>query len=321
MEPQYLVSLGSYYSYLADKFEGVPQADVRIKKFKDGEVSVKFKQSLRGNHIFIFGETVHNLNELLLTIDAARRSSVSEITVVLPYYGYERQDKREGTRGCIGAKVMAHVIESMKIDRVITCDLHAEQIQGYFQVPVEHLAIGLINFKSYLANAQDEHTRAGNKQPICIVSPDAGGVSRAAEIAKLYNLPMATIDKRRGRGGEVESMTLIGDVSGFNAVIVDDMADSCGTMSKAADLLLSNGATTVDGYVTHPVLSGDALTNVHKSKINNLIISDTLFVDWKEQSIVMGKFHSFSSADILKEAILSIVDNKSITHLSAGKVK
>lgn len=351
----FLVSFGTYYEYLRPDFN-LPLADVKIDRFNDGEISVKFMQSLRGKHIFIFGETTHSLTELLLTLDAAKRSSVREITVVLPYYGYSRQDKRESTRGCIGAKVIAHSIESMGIDRVISIDLHAEQIQGYFQVPVEHIS-GRNIIVPHLLNYETTNN--------VLCSPDAGGVARVGRIASLTNYPIVTINKRRDKPGSIASMELTGDVYDRDVIIIDDMADSCGTLKKAADLLIDKGATSVRAVTTHPVFSGNFAENITSSKLTELVVINTLntankfgYLPQAERSLIKfeqqynelvknrdyeeavnlrmqlkdfnqahqlnttisynlsQKIRIISCAPILQEAIFKIANDESITNLS-----
>lgn len=324
----YCVSYGTYYSYLRRSVpkllnsHPVPEVSVDIKRFKDNEISVKFGESLRGKHIFIFGETTNNLTELLMTLDAAKRCSADEITVVLPYYGYSRQDKREGTRGCIGSKVIAHTIESMGIDRVISIDLHASQIQAYFQVPFEHLS-GLNIFKSILLPELDKD--------FLFVTPDAGGTLRCLKFASFYGKnAIATINKRRDKPGVVSSMELTGDVENKVCIIVDDIADTCGTLCKASDLLLSNGAAKTYAIATHPVLTDEWAANLAKSSITKILLSDTLnfnakLEDWYAQNpdILVGQFEKLkqkiqiiSCLDLLEETIDKVAHDRSISHLN-----
>ena len=271
----YCVSYGTYYSYLKKRETKlfnpypIPEVDVNIKQFNNGEISVMFNESLRGKHIFIFGETSHTLVELLLTLDAAKRCSVGEITVVLPYYGYSRQDKREGTRGCIGAKVVARTIESFGANRIISIDLHASQIQGFFECPFEHLS-GLNIFKSVLKDEiKDDDT-------YLFVTPDAGGTLRTLKFASYFGgRGIATINKRRDKPGEIASMELTGDVTDKICILIDDIADSCKTLCKASDLLLNHGAVKTYALSTHPVLSGEWYKNIGNSSLTKLILSDT----------------------------------------------
>jgi len=323
----YCVSYGTYYSYLKRSVpkllnpHPVPEVMVDIKHFNDGEISVKFGESLRGKHIFIFGETTHNLTELIMTLDAAKRCSAEEVTVVLPYFGYSRQDKREGTRGCIGAKAVAHVIESMGVDRVISIDLHAAQIQAYFQVPFEHLS-GINIFKNVLINEMD--------RDFVFVTPDAGGTLRALKFASFYGKTgIATINKRRDKPGVISHMELTGDVKDKVCIIVDDIADTCGTICKASDLLLENGAAKTFGLLTHPVLTGDWMGNIEMSSLSTMLISNTLNVHAKldqhlhrviqrdNVSFELGeKIKVVSCIDLLEKTIDKIAHDQSISDLN-----
>lgn len=279
-KPNYAVSYGTYYQYLnkptVDDRLAIhhnPVVDVTIQKFNDSEISVKFNESLRGKHLFVFGETTQNLTELIMTLDAAKRSSVSEITVVLPYFGYSRQDKREGTRGCIGSKAIAHVLESMGIDRVVSLDLHASQIQAYFQVPFEHIS-GIHIFADVIRNS-------GIENPL-FVTPDAGGTLRTLNFASTFgNSAIATINKRRDQPGVVSWMELTGDVTDRNCILIDDIGDTCGTISKAADLLIEKGARSAYAVLTHPVLTSLWHENLLSSNIQKVFISDTLNINTK----------------------------------------
>lgn len=336
----YCVSYGTYYSYLKRSTpkllnsHPVPEVSVDIKRFSDNEISVKFGESLRGKHLFVFGETTQHLTELIMTLDAAKRCSVDEITVVLPYYGYSRQDKREGTRGCIGAKAVAHVIASMGIDRVVSIDLHAAQIQGYFQGPFEHLS-GLNIFSSAIVNTlNDPALDPFFWDNVIFATPDAGGTSRALKFANHFNKSIVTINKRRDTPGVVTSMELTGDVQGKYVIIIDDMGDSCGTISKASDLLLISGAVKIFALVTHPVLTGDWINNIEKSSLSKLLLSDTLNVRAKlaqsepdnRYNAAVGAMHAWeavtnkiqiiSCIDLLEEAIDKIAHDRSISHLN-----
>lgn len=315
MSTTYCVSYGSYYAYL--NTGNLPTVDVEIKRFNDMEISVKFRESLRGKHLFVFGEVVNNLNELIMTLDAAKRCSVSEITVVLPYFGYSRQDKREGTRGCIGAKAIAHVIESMGIDRVISIDLHASQIQGYFQVPFEHLSgIKIFEYalKERMADIWDD---------VLFATPDAGGTLRALKFASAcYSKQIVTINKRRDKPGIVSSMELTGDVMDKHIIIVDDIGDTCGTLSKASDLLIANGAVKTYAIVTHPVLTGEAVKTLRNSSISTVLMSDTLDAVSKIKAVQKTErfgetaIQIISCQRLLETAIREIAADRSISHLN-----
>lgn len=318
MSTNYLVSYGTYYSYLADlagKQTGlkyiIPTANCEIKTFNNDELSVKFNQSLRGKHLFIFAEVVHHMNELLMTIDAARRCSVDKMTVVMPYYGFSRQDKREGNRGCIGASAIANVLQRMGVDRIVSIDLHAAQIQGMVQIPFEHLS-GINIFKSILRDPSQ--TWAWDS--FVFVSPDAGGILRVQKFADFFNVHrMAMIDKRRAGAGVVSSMELIGSVEGMNAILIDDMGDTCSTMIKASDLLLSKGAIKTYGLFTHPILTNGAAEKLENSSFTQILMSDTVN-PYTKVSDNNKKITILTCADLLNEAIHLIANDLSISHLN-----
>jgi ribose-phosphate pyrophosphokinase len=312
------IVLGSYYDYLKDKTNLTSMlVDAHISKFADGEISVSFPESLRTKHLFIFGETSNNLTELLLTIDAAKRSSVKEITVVLPYYGYSRQDKREGSRGCLGASVIAQVLQALKIDRIITMDLHAEQIQGYFHgLPVEHIMgknLFLKDETAFVATLRDKFGFSAINA--AIIAPDAGGTLRASRFATQLSWPLVTINKRRDRPGSISHMEVSGDVKGRDCIIIDDIGDSCGTLSKAADLLKQGGATTVIALITHGVLSKKASENLSNSKLDGMVISNTLKWNLSEAGIRLIEFNCMT---VIDEAILGISEGSSILQLTGS---
>ena len=310
------VCFGTYYSYLRDSFEkDLNEVNVTIKRFDDNEISVSFNESLRNKHLFIFGETSTNLTELLLTIDAAKHSSVREVTVILPYYGYSRQDKRESSRGCLGASLVAQVIQGLGINRIITIDLHAEQIQGFFRsMPVEHVR----GVNLFLNDVDDFYKTVAQKFGFfglngVVVSPDAGGTLRASYFANRLNLPLVTINKRRSSPGVVDSMELYGDVSGKDCLIVDDIADSCGTLAKAATLLKLKGANKVIALATHPVLNPKSVNNVNDSKLDGIILSNTL--DRAETGFT--KPHIFIDCmSILNKAIRTVAQGLSMSRFT-----
>jgi ribose-phosphate pyrophosphokinase len=312
MNNNQLISFGTYYSYLEESILKHPESElqkcnVSIEKFNNNELSVKFLDSLRGKHLFIFGEITNNFMELLLTIDAAKRSSVKEMTVVLPYYGYSRQDKREGVRGCLGASVVAHVLQSMGISRVVSIDVHAEQIQGFFQIPFERIRgkhIFMPWFKSRdLSNA-------------VIATPDAGGTVRASKFANELDLPLVTVNKMRDKPGHVAYMELAGNVEGKDVYVIDDMVDTGGTTIKVVELLKEKGAKNVYVVFTHPILSNNAKDKLIEHKIN-FICTDTL------NTVKPGiyKYDDFSievlsCGDILAETMSRIADEESVSLFS-----
>ncbi len=280
-----------------------------IRKFSDGEIFIELKENVRGTDIFLVQPICppvnENLMELLIMVDAARRASARRITAVIPYYGYARQDRKTAPRTPITAKLVANLIVTAGARRVLTMDLHAGQIQGFFDIPVDHL-YALPVFLNYIKeNFRDKE--------IVIVSPDAGGVERAREYAKRLNCSLAIIDKRRERPNESEVMNVIGDVKNKIAIIIDDMVDTAGTMCQASEALMERGATEVYGMATHPVLSGPALERIAKAPLKALIVSDT--IPLKKEAQELGKIKVLSVAKLLGEAIRRIHTDDSISSL------
>ena len=255
---------------------GLKLADSRVTHFADGEISVEIKESVRGNDVYIIQPTCpdvnRNLMELLIMIDAAKRASADRITAVIPYYGYARQDRKVSPRAPITAKLVANLITAAGANRVITVDLHAGQIQGFFDVPVDNLYATNVLVEAFVKCVD------GGLDEIVVVSPDAGGVRRARYVAHLLGREsdLAIIDKRRAKPGEVEKMKLVGDVCGKIAVLTDDMVDSAGTLTKAAEKLSEEGATAIYASITHPVLSPPAVERIEKSILKELIVTDTI---------------------------------------------
>ena len=248
--------------------------DARVERFNDGEIFVEVYENVRGEDMFIIQPTSNpandNLMELLIMSDALRRSSARRITAVIPYFGYARQDRRAKARTPISAKLVANMLVEAGVERVLTMDLHAAQIQGFFDIPVDNLYASPIF-------ALDIKTQfAGNMEDIMVVSPDVGGVARARELAKRINAPLSIVDKRREKPGEIAEMTVIGDVKGKKCIIVDDICDTAGTLCKAAEVLMDHGATEVHSYITHGVLSGPAVERITNSVMKNLVITDSI---------------------------------------------
>ena len=248
--------------------------DARVERFNDGEIFVEVFENVRGEDMFIIQPTSNpandNLMELLVIADALRRSSAQRITAVIPYFGYARQDRRTKARTPITAKLVANMLTGTGIERILTMDLHAAQIQGFFDIPVDNLyasPIFALDVKSQFKDRLDE---------IMVVSPDVGGVARARELAKRINAPLSIVDKRREKAGEVAEMTVIGDVSDKICLIVDDICDTAGTLCKAAQVLMDNGAKEVHSYITHGVMSGPAVERVSNSVMKSLVITDTI---------------------------------------------
>ena len=281
-----------------------------VAKFSDGEITVELNENVRGKDVFVIQSTCHptndNIIELLLMIDALRRASAGRITAVVPYFGYARQDRRvRSARVPISAKVVADTMVGVGVDRVLTVDLHAEQIQGFFTVPVDNV------YASSILNADIVRCKYEN---LIVVSPDIGGVVRARAIAKqLDDADLAIIDKRRPRANEAEVMNLIGDVEDRTAILVDDMVDTAGTLCTAANALKERGALKVVSYCTHAVLSGKALENIKHSQIDELVVTDT--IPLSAEALALGKIRELTIADLLAESIRRVSNEESISAL------
>lgn len=282
--------------------------DISVGRFSDGEVNVQINENVRGEDVFIIQSTCSptndNLMELLVIIDAMRRASAGRITAVIPYFGYARQDRRvRSARVPITAKVIADFLSTVGVDRVLTVDLHAEQIQGFFDVPVDNV------FGSPIII--EDMKKKDFENPI-VVSPDIGGVVRARAIAKLLNdTDMAIIDKRRPRANETEVMNIIGDISGRDCILVDDMIDTASTLCKAADALKLRGAKRVFAYATHPIFSGNAAENIQKSEIDEVVVCDSIPLTEKLKSI--SKIRVLTLSGMLAEAMRRISNEESIS--------
>ncbi|WP_458791134.1 ribose-phosphate pyrophosphokinase [Yoonia sp. MH D7] len=248
--------------------------DARVERFNDGEIFVEVYENVRGEDMYIIQPTSNpandNLMELLIIADALRRSSAGRITAVIPYFGYARQDRRSKARTPITAKLVANMMVEAGIERILTLDLHATQIQGFFDIPVDNL------YASPVFALDVMHNFKGNMDDVMVVSPDVGGVARARDLAQRIGAPLSIVDKRRGKPGEVAEMTVIGDVKDRTCLIVDDIVDTAGTLCKAAEVLMEHGAKEVHSYITHGVLSGPAIERVGKSVMKNLVITDTI---------------------------------------------
>ncbi len=290
---------------------GQPLAPAQTGRFSDGETRVELKANVRGRDVFLIQPTCapanDNLMELLIMAEACKRSSAGRITAVVPYFGYARQDRKVSPRAPISARLVADLIQAAGVDRVLTMDLHAGQIQGFFNIPVDNLyARG--TFFRYL---RDEIVQ--DRANTVVVSPDAGGVERARGFAKLLGCGLAIIDKRRPQANELEVMHIVGDVKGMRAVIVDDMIDTAGTMTKGAKALVDHGAKSVFAVATHPVLSGPAHQRIAESVFDKVIVTDSIPNDAK--GVASSKIHVLSVAPLLAEAIRSIHFNDSISRL------
>ena len=286
----------------------LPLSEARIKQFSDGEINVKIEESVRGKDVFIIQPTSapanSNLMELLIMTDALKRSSAKSITAVVPYYGYARQDRKAEPRVPITAKLVANLMETAGITRMITIDLHASQIQGFFDIPVDNL-YGAILFKEYIESKNF-------KNPV-IASPDIGGVARARYFAKSLGLDMVIVDKRREKANESEVMNIIGDVKGKDIIMIDDMIDTAGTMVKGAAALKANGAASVMACCTHAVLSGPAYERIEKGELDELVITDT--IKTTDNSVKCDKIKVLSTSKMLAEVIRRVYHNESLNSI------
>ncbi|MEI4197139.1 ribose-phosphate pyrophosphokinase [Roseovarius sp. E0-M6] len=285
--------------------------DARVERFNDQEIFVEVYENVRGEDMFILQPTSNpandNLMELLIMADALRRSSARRITAVIPYFGYARQDRRTKARTPITAKLVSNMIVGSGIERVLTMDLHATQIQGFFDIPVDNLYASPIFALDVMAQFK------GAQGDVMVVSPDVGGVARARELAKRINAPLSIVDKRREKAGEVAEMTVIGDVSGKKCIIVDDMVDTAGTLCKAAEVLLENGASEVHAYITHGVMSGPAVERVTNSVMKSLVLTDT--IQPTEGVKNAHNIRILPTAPIFAQAILNIWNGTSVSSL------
>ncbi|WP_439684289.1 Phosphoribosylpyrophosphate synthetase [Cupriavidus oxalaticus] len=291
---------------------GIPLGKAQVGRFSDGEVQVEIQENVRGKHVIVLQSTCaptnDNLMELMVMVDALKRASARSITAAMPYFGYARQDRRpRSARVAISAKVVANMLEVAGVERVLTMDLHADQIQGFFDIPVDNIyaspvLLGDLREKSY--------------GDLLVVSPDVGGVVRARALAKELNCDLAIIDKRRPKANVAEVMNIIGEVEGRNCVIMDDMIDTGGTLCKAAQVLKERGALKVFAYCTHPVLSGGAAARIADSSLDEVVVCDT--IPLSEEAAKCAKIRQLSTAPLLAETFTRIVKGDSIMSLFAG---
>ncbi len=307
MGPSVKIFAGTGSQKLAEricKSYGCQLGKVNIQKFSDGEIQPVFLESIRGDFVFLIQSThapADNLMELLLMIDAARRASANKIIAVIPYYGYARQDRKDRPRVAIGSKLIANMLTAAGADRIITMDLHAPQIQAYFDIPVDHLDSSAV-FIPYITQLRLEN--------LTFAAPDVGATNRIREIASYFEAEMVICDKHRKRANEISSMVVIGDVTDKDIVIIDDICDTGGTLAKSAALLKEKGARTVRALITHPVLSGKAYENIENSVLEELIVCDTIPLN-KETS----KIKDITTAELFAVAIRNAFENKSISSL------
>lgn len=286
---------------------GVPLGKCTVTKFSDGETQINIEESVRGYDVYIIQSTSEpvneNIMELLILIDALKRASAESINLVMPYYGYARQDRKARSREPITSKLVANLLETTGADRVVTLDLHAPQIQGFFDIPIDHLqGVPLLS----------EYIKEKNLEDLVIVSPDHGGVIRARRMADRLKAPIGIIDKRRPKPNVAEVMNIIGDIEGKTAIIVDDIIDTAGTMQLAADALIENGAKAVYACVTHPVLSGPAIERIENSKIKELVITNSIKLPEEKK---IDKVTQLSVAPLIGEAIMRIHNDQSVSIL------
>jgi ribose-phosphate pyrophosphokinase len=291
-------------SQIAKSF-GKPLGALTIQKFSDGEFQPVFNESIRGDYVFLVQSTYapsDNLFELLMMIDAARRASAGYITAVIPYFGYARQDRKDKPRVAIASKLVANILAKSGANRVMTMDLHAPQIQGFFDIPVDHLDSSAI-FIPYIEKLKIEN--------LIFAAPDVGSTNRVREVAKYFEADMVICDKQRKRANEIASMTVIGDVTGRNVVLIDDICDTAGTLCKSAAILRERGALSVRAFCTHPVLSGNAYENITNSQLEELVVCDTIPLKRTD----CEKIKVLPTGELFAVAIRNTFENKSISSL------
>ncbi|HHU3813772.1 TPA: ribose-phosphate diphosphokinase [Streptococcus agalactiae] len=290
---------------------GIPLGQSTVRQFSDGEIQVNIEESIRGHHVFILQSTSSpvndNLMEILIMVDALKRASAESVSVVMPYYGYARQDRKARSREPITSKLVANMLEVAGVDRLLTVDLHAAQIQGFFDIPVDHLMGAPL-----IADYFDRQGFVGDD--VVVVSPDHGGVTRARKLAQCLKTPIAIIDKRRSvtKMNTSEVMNIIGNIKGKKCILIDDMIDTAGTICHAADALAEAGATAVYASCTHPVLSGPALDNIQNSAIEKLIVLDTIYLP---EERLIDKIEQISIAELIGEAIIRIHEKRPLSPL------
>lgn len=290
------------------KMTNIPLSECEVKRFADGEISINIEETVRGHHVFVVQPTQtpvnENLMELLIMIDALKRASAKNINVVMPYYGYSRQDRKAASRQPISAKLVANLLQVAGATRVLAMDLHAGQIQGFFDIPIDNFVAMPIIVDYFHKKLKDED--------IVIVSPDHGGAVRAREMGNVLNAPIAIIDKRRPRANEVEVMGIVGDVQNRVAIIIDDIIDTAGTISSAASALKAAGAKEVYAACTHPIFSGPAIERINNSAIKELVCTNTICLSDDKKS---DKITQLSIAPLLSKGILNIVQDKPLSGL------
>lgn len=302
---------GNAHQKLAEEIAAhldIPLSAADVRKFSDGEIFVEVKENVRGADVFVVQPTCTPVNdhlmELVIMVDALRRASARRITAVIPYYGYARQDRKNAPRVPISAKVVAEMLMAVGVRRVLCMDLHAGQIQGFFNIPVDHL---------YAAPVVIEYIQESFGDDVIMVSPDAGGVERTRAFAKRLNSGLAIIDKRRDKPNECEAMHVIGDVHGKTAILMDDMVDTAGTLCAGAETLLANGAKEVHACCSHPVLSGPAIERINASRLKSLVVTNSIPLNGKEEAC--SKLKVLSVSNLLGDAIKRIHNEDSVSSL------
>jgi len=290
------------------KASGIPLSEVEIEKFSDGEINLNIKETVRGNHVFVIQSTStpanEHLMELLIMCDALKRASAKTVTIIMPYYGYSRQDRKSQSRQPISAKLVADLLQVAGANRVICIDLHAAQIQGFFNIPIDNFPAGPLLSKYF---------KDINTNDLVIVSPDHGGVSRARKFSQRFpNSTLAIIDKKRPKPNECEVMNIIGEVNGKTAIIIDDIIDTAGTVCAAAEALIKNGAKEVYVAATHGVFSGNAIEKINKSFLKKVVVSNTIEIPKEKDS---NKIVKLSIGLLLGQAIKNIVDDEPISQI------
>ncbi|HWO94948.1 MAG TPA: ribose-phosphate diphosphokinase [Bacillus sp. (in: firmicutes)] len=289
------------------KVIGVQLGQCSVTRFSDGEIQINIEESIRGCDVFVIQSTSAPVNEhimeLLIMIDALKRASAKTISIVMPYYGYARQDRKARAREPITAKLVANLLETAGANRVITLDLHAPQIQGFFDIPIDHL-VGVPILGEYF--------KSKNLEDIVVVSPDHGGVTRARKLAERLKAPIAIIDKRRPRPNVAEVMNIVGNIEGKTAILIDDMIDTAGTITLAANALVENGATEVYACCTHPVLSGPAIERIQNSRIKELVVTNSISLPEEKK---IEKLIQLSVAPLIGEAIIRVHEDLSVSTL------
>ena len=296
------------------KYLNVPLTDSVVQKFADKEIFVEIKENVRGEDVFVLQSTSYpandNLMELLIIIDALRRASARRITAVIPYFGYARQDRKSASRSPISAKLVANLITEAGANRILTLDLHAQQIQGFFDLPTDNLTSAPVMVRDI-----KEHYDPSN---VMVVSPDVGGVLRARNVARRIGAPLSIVDKRRPRAGVSEVMNIIGEVEGQSCIMVDDIVDSGGTLCNAAEALLKDGAKSVTAYITHGVLSGAAVERITSSKLKELVITDS--IQPSPEVAAADKIRAISITDLIGEAIKQARKDRKLTQTQLGEL-